>query len=173
MGKFKLGAAALCVIVTALAGCGGSSVRDSSSSGESIASATSPATDSSVIALSAAAYTVSAGASTAIITVYRTGASTGEVAVGYATVDGTALAGSDYVSDAYVVVGSPSELADLLQEWRGAGLSGFRLRPGAIPDDGSLGSDHATAAIRARRSLPRSPRPRTRDSWCATGPSTT
>lgn len=96
MGKFKLGAAALCVIVTALAGCGGSSVRDSSSSGESIASATSPATDSSVIALSAAAYTVSAGASTAIINVYRTGASTGEVAVGYATVDGTALAGSDY-----------------------------------------------------------------------------
>jgi alkanesulfonate monooxygenase SsuD/methylene tetrahydromethanopterin reductase-like flavin-dependent oxidoreductase (luciferase family) len=46
-----------------------------------------------------------------------------------------ALSGGDYVSDARVFVGTPSELADLLQEWREAGLSGFRLRPGTIPDD--------------------------------------
>jgi hypothetical protein len=29
----------------------------------------------------------------------------------------------------------PARLADLLQEWHEAGLSGFRLRPGAIPGD--------------------------------------
>jgi alkanesulfonate monooxygenase SsuD/methylene tetrahydromethanopterin reductase-like flavin-dependent oxidoreductase (luciferase family) len=46
-----------------------------------------------------------------------------------------ALSGADYVSDAHVFVGTPSELADTLQEWREAGLSGFRLRPGTIPDD--------------------------------------
>jgi alkanesulfonate monooxygenase SsuD/methylene tetrahydromethanopterin reductase-like flavin-dependent oxidoreductase (luciferase family) len=46
-----------------------------------------------------------------------------------------ALSGVEYASDAQTLVGTPSELADLLQEWREAGLSGFRLRPGAIPDD--------------------------------------
>jgi alkanesulfonate monooxygenase SsuD/methylene tetrahydromethanopterin reductase-like flavin-dependent oxidoreductase (luciferase family) len=46
-----------------------------------------------------------------------------------------ALSGSDYASDAHIFVGTPSELADLLLEWRESGLSGFRLRPGAIPDD--------------------------------------
>jgi alkanesulfonate monooxygenase SsuD/methylene tetrahydromethanopterin reductase-like flavin-dependent oxidoreductase (luciferase family) len=46
-----------------------------------------------------------------------------------------ALSGGEYASDAYIFVGTSSELADLLLEWREAGLSGFRLRPGAIPDD--------------------------------------
>ncbi|WP_326558157.1 LLM class flavin-dependent oxidoreductase [Micromonospora sp. NBC_01796] len=45
------------------------------------------------------------------------------------------LAGSPYVSDAPVFVGTPAQLADLLQEWHLAGLSGFRLRPGTIPHD--------------------------------------
>jgi alkanesulfonate monooxygenase SsuD/methylene tetrahydromethanopterin reductase-like flavin-dependent oxidoreductase (luciferase family) len=40
-----------------------------------------------------------------------------------------------YESDAYVFAGSAVELADLLEEWHAAGLSGFRLRPGAIPRD--------------------------------------
>nr|BFE73785.1 hypothetical protein GCM10020092_070860 [Actinoplanes digitatis] len=31
--------------------------------------------------------------------------------------------------------GTPQGLADLLVEWRGAGLTGFRLRPGTLPDD--------------------------------------
>ncbi|SHN47266.1 LLM class flavin-dependent oxidoreductase [Cryptosporangium aurantiacum] len=44
-------------------------------------------------------------------------------------------AGEAYTSDALVFTGTPSELADLLQEWRAAGLSGFRLRPGALPAD--------------------------------------
>jgi alkanesulfonate monooxygenase SsuD/methylene tetrahydromethanopterin reductase-like flavin-dependent oxidoreductase (luciferase family) len=45
------------------------------------------------------------------------------------------LAGRAYDSDATVFTGTPLQLADLLIEWRQAGLSGFRLRPGAIPDD--------------------------------------
>ena len=45
------------------------------------------------------------------------------------------LAGFRYESDAAVFTGTAAELADLLQEWQGAGLAGFRLRPGAVPDD--------------------------------------
>jgi alkanesulfonate monooxygenase SsuD/methylene tetrahydromethanopterin reductase-like flavin-dependent oxidoreductase (luciferase family) len=45
------------------------------------------------------------------------------------------LAGSDFASDAKVFVGSPAELADLLLDWHRGGLSGFRLRPGALPHD--------------------------------------
>lgn len=46
-----------------------------------------------------------------------------------------AVAGEEYGSDAYVFTGNAGELADLLQDWHAAGLSGFRLRPGAIPSD--------------------------------------
>ena len=45
------------------------------------------------------------------------------------------LAGEEWKSDALVFMGSPSDLADLLQEWQAAGLSGFRLRPGTVPQD--------------------------------------
>jgi alkanesulfonate monooxygenase SsuD/methylene tetrahydromethanopterin reductase-like flavin-dependent oxidoreductase (luciferase family) len=45
------------------------------------------------------------------------------------------LAGFRYESDAAIFTGTAAELAALLQEWQGAGLAGFRLRPGAIPDD--------------------------------------
>lgn len=45
------------------------------------------------------------------------------------------LAGYVYTSDATVFTGTPAQLAALLTEWQEAGLSGFRLRPGAIPDD--------------------------------------
>jgi alkanesulfonate monooxygenase SsuD/methylene tetrahydromethanopterin reductase-like flavin-dependent oxidoreductase (luciferase family) len=45
------------------------------------------------------------------------------------------LAGEEYASDAAIFAGSPAQLADLLLEWHDAGLSGFRLRPGVIPDD--------------------------------------
>jgi alkanesulfonate monooxygenase SsuD/methylene tetrahydromethanopterin reductase-like flavin-dependent oxidoreductase (luciferase family) len=38
-------------------------------------------------------------------------------------------------SDAHVFTGTPAELADLLLEWQGAGLTGFRLRPAVVPDD--------------------------------------
>jgi alkanesulfonate monooxygenase SsuD/methylene tetrahydromethanopterin reductase-like flavin-dependent oxidoreductase (luciferase family) len=45
------------------------------------------------------------------------------------------LDGRPLRSDALVFVGTPSELADLMVEWRTVGIEGFRLRPGAIPHD--------------------------------------
>ncbi|ORW95595.1 FMNH2-dependent monooxygenase [Mycobacterium sp. IEC1808] len=43
--------------------------------------------------------------------------------------------GAEYRSDAKVFAGTPPELADVLGEWHAAGLSGFRLRPAALPHD--------------------------------------
>ena len=43
--------------------------------------------------------------------------------------------GAEYRSDAEVFVGTASELADLLTEWHGAGVAGFRLRPATLPHD--------------------------------------
>lgn len=45
------------------------------------------------------------------------------------------LAGTPYTSDAKVFAGTPAGLADLLLEWRRAGLTGFRLRPAVIGHD--------------------------------------
>jgi alkanesulfonate monooxygenase SsuD/methylene tetrahydromethanopterin reductase-like flavin-dependent oxidoreductase (luciferase family) len=45
------------------------------------------------------------------------------------------LIGAEYRSDAEVFVGTPAQLADLLQEWHASGLSGFRLRPATLPHD--------------------------------------
>jgi alkanesulfonate monooxygenase SsuD/methylene tetrahydromethanopterin reductase-like flavin-dependent oxidoreductase (luciferase family) len=45
------------------------------------------------------------------------------------------LAGAEYTSDAHIFTGTPAGLADLLLDWHAAGLSGFRLRPGAVPHD--------------------------------------
>ena len=45
------------------------------------------------------------------------------------------LAGYAFTSDAAVFTGTPAQLAGLLLDWQRAGLAGFRLRPGAIPDD--------------------------------------
>ncbi|MFD5627657.1 LLM class flavin-dependent oxidoreductase [Streptomyces sp. NPDC127072] len=46
-----------------------------------------------------------------------------------------ALAGYPYTSDARVFTGTPVQLADLLQELREAGLTGFRLRPAVAGHD--------------------------------------
>jgi alkanesulfonate monooxygenase SsuD/methylene tetrahydromethanopterin reductase-like flavin-dependent oxidoreductase (luciferase family) len=46
-----------------------------------------------------------------------------------------ALDGAEYTSDALIFTGTPGQLADLLLDWQAAGLSGFRLRPGALPHD--------------------------------------
>src|SRR6478609_1010819 len=40
-----------------------------------------------------------------------------------------------FESDAHVFVGTPVELADLVEEWAAAGLTGFRLRPAVLPHD--------------------------------------
>jgi alkanesulfonate monooxygenase SsuD/methylene tetrahydromethanopterin reductase-like flavin-dependent oxidoreductase (luciferase family) len=44
-------------------------------------------------------------------------------------------AGAEYASDAHIFAGTPAELADLLLDWHEAGLTGFRLRPAALPHD--------------------------------------
>jgi alkanesulfonate monooxygenase SsuD/methylene tetrahydromethanopterin reductase-like flavin-dependent oxidoreductase (luciferase family) len=44
-------------------------------------------------------------------------------------------AGTEYRSDAVIYAGTAAGLADLLQDGQAAGLSGFRLRPGALPHD--------------------------------------
>ncbi|EDY58940.1 MULTISPECIES: LLM class flavin-dependent oxidoreductase [Streptomyces] len=46
-----------------------------------------------------------------------------------------ALAGEPYQSDARVFTGTPTQLADLLGEFRSAGLTGFRLRPAVLGHD--------------------------------------
>ncbi|MFJ3880149.1 LLM class flavin-dependent oxidoreductase [Streptomyces sp. NPDC090077] len=46
-----------------------------------------------------------------------------------------ALAGGAHDGGEAVFTGTPAQLADLLQDWRTAGLTGFRLRPGALAHD--------------------------------------
>ncbi|MFE7273801.1 LLM class flavin-dependent oxidoreductase [Streptomyces sp. NPDC057623] len=46
-----------------------------------------------------------------------------------------ALAGQPYPSDALVFTGTAAQLADLLQELSGGGLTGFRLRPAVVGHD--------------------------------------
>ncbi|MFJ4782194.1 LLM class flavin-dependent oxidoreductase [Streptomyces sp. NPDC088794] len=46
-----------------------------------------------------------------------------------------ALAGEPYESDARIFAGTPTQLADLLQELAGEGLTGFRLRPAVLGHD--------------------------------------
>ncbi|MFE7835491.1 LLM class flavin-dependent oxidoreductase [Streptomyces sp. NPDC057474] len=46
-----------------------------------------------------------------------------------------ALNGAELASDAEIFTGTPGDLADLLLDWRTAGLEGFRLRPGTTPHD--------------------------------------
>jgi alkanesulfonate monooxygenase SsuD/methylene tetrahydromethanopterin reductase-like flavin-dependent oxidoreductase (luciferase family) len=43
--------------------------------------------------------------------------------------------GREYTSDAEIFTGTAGQLADLMLDWREAGLAGFRLRPAVIPDD--------------------------------------
>ena len=45
------------------------------------------------------------------------------------------LARAEYRSDARIFAGSAAALADLLAQWQSVGISGYRLRPGALPDD--------------------------------------
>ncbi|MFI6477849.1 LLM class flavin-dependent oxidoreductase [Nonomuraea sp. NPDC050663] len=61
-----------------------------------------------------------------------------------------ALDGRELTSDALVFTGSAEELADLLLDWREAGVEGFRLRPGALPYDLKVIAHELTAVLRAR-----------------------
>jgi len=60
------------------------------------------------------------------------------------------LAGYESRSDAHVFLGTPRQLAALLAEWHGAGLAGFRLRPGTIPHDLDAIADGLIPALQAR-----------------------
>jgi len=61
-----------------------------------------------------------------------------------------AVAEREYVSDAEVFVGTPGQLADLLQEWHAAGAAGFRLRPATIPHDLRQITDGLVPELRRR-----------------------
>jgi alkanesulfonate monooxygenase SsuD/methylene tetrahydromethanopterin reductase-like flavin-dependent oxidoreductase (luciferase family) len=60
------------------------------------------------------------------------------------------LSGVEFTSDAHTFVGTPAQLADLLQDWHATGLSGFRLRPGTLPDDLIQISDAVVPELRRR-----------------------
>jgi alkanesulfonate monooxygenase SsuD/methylene tetrahydromethanopterin reductase-like flavin-dependent oxidoreductase (luciferase family) len=60
------------------------------------------------------------------------------------------LSGAEYSSDAHVFTGTPAGLADLLLDWHAAGLSGFRLRPGALPHDLTAITRGLVPELRAR-----------------------
>jgi alkanesulfonate monooxygenase SsuD/methylene tetrahydromethanopterin reductase-like flavin-dependent oxidoreductase (luciferase family) len=59
-------------------------------------------------------------------------------------------AGTEYHSDAYIFTGTAIGLADLLQEWYDAGLTGFRLRPAALPHDLTQLTDRLVPELRRR-----------------------
>ncbi|ACV80638.1 LLM class flavin-dependent oxidoreductase [Nakamurella multipartita] len=65
------------------------------------------------------------------------------------------LDGREYRSDAGVFTGSAAELADLLVDWQQAGITGFRLRPGVLPDDLDLIVEALTPELQARGRLRR------------------
>ncbi len=64
------------------------------------------------------------------------------------------LAGAEYHSDAVSFAGTPAELADLLQGWHQAGLTGFRLRPATIPHDLAQVTRGLVPELRRRRAFP-------------------
>ncbi|MBQ6643236.1 MAG: FMNH2-dependent monooxygenase, partial [Saccharopolyspora sp.] len=80
------------------------------------------------------------------------------------------LAGEPLRSDAAVFSGDAPQLADLLEEWRIAGIEGFRLRPAVLPLDldaivdrlvpelhrrGSFRTGYGAETLRERFGLPR------------------
>ncbi|MEW9556057.1 LLM class flavin-dependent oxidoreductase [Nonomuraea sp. NPDC050783] len=60
------------------------------------------------------------------------------------------LDGAELASDAAIFTGTPAELAEVLLEWRRAGVQGFRLRPGVLPYDLERIARDLTAELRAR-----------------------
>ena len=58
--------------------------------------------------------------------------------------------GAEYRGDARIFTGTAIGLADLLQEWQAAGLSGFRLRPAALPHDLTQITDRLVPELRRR-----------------------
>lgn len=65
------------------------------------------------------------------------------------------LDGKPYESDALIYTGSATGLADLLADWQRSGVTGFRLRPGALPLDLDLIVDSLVPELHARSLLRR------------------
>jgi alkanesulfonate monooxygenase SsuD/methylene tetrahydromethanopterin reductase-like flavin-dependent oxidoreductase (luciferase family) len=59
-------------------------------------------------------------------------------------------ADAEYHSDARIFTGTAIGLADVLEEWQAAGLSGFRLRPAALPHDLIQITDRLVPELRRR-----------------------
>jgi len=59
-------------------------------------------------------------------------------------------AGAEYRSDARIYTGTAAGLADLLADWQAAGLSGFRLRPAALPHDLTQLTDRLVPELQRR-----------------------
>ncbi len=59
-------------------------------------------------------------------------------------------AGSEFASDAHVFTGTAAQLADLLLDWREAGLTGYRLRPAALPHDLTRITEHLVPELQRR-----------------------
>jgi alkanesulfonate monooxygenase SsuD/methylene tetrahydromethanopterin reductase-like flavin-dependent oxidoreductase (luciferase family) len=60
------------------------------------------------------------------------------------------LAGAAAASDAAVFVGTPGDLADVLADWRAAGIDGVRLRPGVVAHDLPLVADGLVPVLQSR-----------------------
>jgi alkanesulfonate monooxygenase SsuD/methylene tetrahydromethanopterin reductase-like flavin-dependent oxidoreductase (luciferase family) len=60
------------------------------------------------------------------------------------------LSAGRYSSDAQIFAGTAAQLADLLLDWREAGLAGFRLRPAALAHDLSLITDALVPELQRR-----------------------
>jgi len=60
------------------------------------------------------------------------------------------LSGTPHASDAFIFTGSAGELADLLLAWQSTGYTGFRLRPGALPDDLAAITEALVPELQAR-----------------------
>lgn len=61
---------------------------------------------------------------------------------------------AEFTSDAAVFAGTAAQLADLLVDWRAAGLTGFRLRPAALPHDLVQITEALTPELARRGVLP-------------------
>ena len=59
-------------------------------------------------------------------------------------------AGAEYRSDARIFAGTPAQLADLLVQWQASGLTGYRLRPAALPHDLTAIVDGLVPELQAR-----------------------
>ena len=66
--------------------------------------------------------------------------------------------GHPYRSDAFVFVGTSAGLADLAEEWSGAGIDGLRLRPGGLPYDLEVIGSGLLPLLRRRSLVPATPR---------------